>query len=297
VVGCTPYRALAGGALLIAAPVLAQGTDQPPAQRDLMVLTEWLPKAGEAARTYDSIEQAYFEGRRLKPGGTEKDAVRFPRRSLSLARGAGDPPGFDVTFPSGRTARWTFLIDASGTAIRVREEGAARCDIVLRREAAQFTGRTEPGCKQPAGMIVAERAIWLGYGSEPQGWTRYRLARPFQCFIDVPGVGGGRAIPFKRFGPFPVLDQGGTMRITTHETPPRTIELTLRNVAWAYNNAPGQFTRNSLTMYVSTIGADGKPVEGGYAFGEPTAQRIGINLKHLLANCAMVPLEAARPEF
>ena len=75
------------------------------------------------------------------------------------------------------------------------------------------------------------------------------------------------------------------------------LEVKLRNVAWGFNNAPGQFTRNSLTMYISEIDASGKAVEGAYVFGEPTAQRLGVNLKHLLANCAMVPLERAKPEF
>lgn len=110
-------------------------------------------------------------------------------------------------------------------------------------------------------------------------------------------MGGGRNIPFRRFGPFKTDDQGGKVRFVTHETPPRTLEITLRNVAWAYNNAPGQFTRNSLTMYISTIDATGAAIEGAYTFGEPTAQRIGVNLKHTLANCAMIPLERAKPEF
>ena len=275
----------------------AQGTDQPPAQRDLMVLAEWLPHVGDAPRTYDSIEQAYFEGRRLKSGGNEKDAVRFPRNSFTMARVAGDVVAYNVEFAGGRKSVWTFSIDTSGDAVRVTQDDDARCQILLRREAGQFTGRTNPGCVKPAGLLITERAVWLGYGLEPAAWTRYHAARQFFCFVDVPGVGGGRAIPYKRFGPFPVLDQGGSARVMTQETPPRTIEIKLRNVAWGYNNAPGQFTRNSLTMYVSTIGDDGKATETAYAFGEPAAQRLGVNLKHLLANCAMVPLENAKPEF
>ncbi len=284
--------------LLLFVPVasFAQGTDQPPAQRDLMVIRAWLPQAGEPARTYDSIEQAYFEARRIKPGSSEKDAVKNPRNSFTLTRVPGDAVTFAVQFSEAK-AGWTFSVDTSGEAVRVSQGGDPRCDILLRREAAQFAGETGKGCAKPAGMIVGERAIWLGYGTDRQAWTRHRLAREFQCFVDVPGVGGGRAVPYKRFGPFPVLDQGGSVRFTTHETPPRTLEVKLRNVAWAYNNAPGQFTRNSLTMYISETDAAGKATEGAYVFGEPTAQRIGVNLKHLLANCAMVPLERAKPEF
>jgi hypothetical protein len=282
---------------LVAGPAHAQGTDQPPAQRDLMVIGEWLAHAGEPARTYDSIEQAYFEGRRLREGGNEKDAVKFPRNSFTMSRVTGDAVAYNVKFAGGRNSIWTFSVDASGDAVRVTQDDDARCHILLRREAGQFTGRTNAGCVKPAGLIVTERTIWLGYGPDPSGWTRYRLAREFQCFVDVPGVGGGRHIPYKRYGPFPVLDQGGTARFTTQESPPRTLEIKLRNVAWDYNNAPRQFTRNSLTMYISTIDASGVPTEGAYVFGEPTAQRLGVNLKHLLANCAIVPLERAKPEF
>ena len=284
---------------LVLAPsvAVAQGTDQLPAQRDLMVIAEWLPHVGNAPRGYDSIEQAYFEARRLKPGGSEKDAVRNPRRALTIARLPGDDIAYAVE-RDDRPERWVLSVDASGEAVRVRRAGTdPRCDVLLRREVGQFTGRTSPGCARPAGLIVAEGAIWEGAGTDPAAWTRYRAARSFTCFVDVPGVGGGRAIPYKRYGPFAVGDQGGTARFVTQETPPRTLEVKLRNVAWGHNNAPGVFTRNSLTLYVSEIDASGKATESAYAFGEPGAQRLGINLKHLLANCAIVPLERAKPEF
>jgi hypothetical protein len=285
--------------LLLVAPaaVLAQGTDQPPAQRDLMVIGEWLGKASDAPRHYDSIEQAYFEARRIKPGSSEKDAIKNPRRSFTTTRLAGDALAYGVE-RDGKTERWTLTVDTDGNAVRVARGNAdPRCDVLLRREAGQFAGRTSAGCAKPGGLLVTDGAIWEGEGADIASWTRYRRARLFQCFVDVPGVGGGRAVPYKRFGPFPVYDQGGSVRFTTHETPSRTLEIKLRNVAWGYNNAPGQFTRNSLTMYISEIDASGKATEGAYVFGEPTAQRIGVNLKHLLANCAMVPLENAKPEF
>ncbi len=282
---------------LLPATALAQGTDQPPAQRDLMVIGEWLGRATDEPRHYDSIEQAYFEARRIKPGSSEKDAVKNPRRSFVTTRVAGDALTYDVE-RDGRTERWKLTVDTDGNAVRVARGNAdPRCDVLLRREAGQFSGRTSPGCVKPGGLLVADGAIWEGDGTDTAAWTRYRRARLFQCFVDVPGVGGGRAVPYKRFGPFPVFDQGGSVRFTTHETPPRTLEVKLRNVAWGYNNAPGQFTRNSLTMYISEIDASGKATESAYVFGEPTAQRIGVNLKHLLANCAMVPLERAKPEF
>jgi hypothetical protein len=279
---------------MAATPAVAQGTDQPSAQRDLMIIGEWLGRDGHS---YSSLEQAYFEGRRLREGGNQKDAVRNPERSFTLARIEGADTTYKVE-RDGRSERWEFTVDASGTAVRLaRGNSDPRCDVLLRREAGQFAGRTSPGCAKPGGILITDGVIWEGDGADTSTWTRYRRARIFTCFVDVPGVGGGRHIPYKRYGPFSVIDQGGTARFTTQETPPRTLEIKLRNVAWGYNNAPGQFTRNSLTMYISTIDAAGVPTEGAYVFGEPTAQRLGVNLKHLLANCAIVPLERAKPEF
>ena len=283
--------------LLIPSATLAQGTDQPPAQRDLMVIGEWLGRTVDEVHSYDSIEQAYFEGRRLQEGGNEKTAVKNPRRVFTMSRAAGPNVAYLVD-RDGVRERWDLSVDASGDAVRLKRGSTdARCDVLIRREAGQFAGRTAPGCATPAGMLIAERAIWEGTGTDPAGWTRYRAARTFFCFVDVPGVGGGRNIPFKRYGPFTVSDQGGSARFTTQETPPRSLEVKLRNVAWGYNNAPGQFTRNSMTMYISEVDASGKATEIAYVFGEPGAQRMGVNLKHLLANCAMVPLERAKPEF
>jgi len=43
--------------------------------------------------------------------------------------------------------------------------------------------------------------------------------------------------------------------------------------------------------------ADGSVREHGYAFTEPEADRIGLNLKWMLVNCATVPRDEAKPEL
>jgi hypothetical protein len=43
--------------------------------------------------------------------------------------------------------------------------------------------------------------------------------------------------------------------------------------------------------------ADGSVREHGYAFTEPGADRIGLNLKWMLVNCATVPRNQAQPEL
>ena len=59
----------------------------------------------------------------------------------------------------------------------------------------------------------------------------------------------------------------------------------------------GNFNRNSLVLYAMEKMPDGSVKEHGYAFGAPSAERLGLNLKWMLVNCAMVPRDQARPEL
>jgi hypothetical protein len=43
--------------------------------------------------------------------------------------------------------------------------------------------------------------------------------------------------------------------------------------------------------------SDGSVKEHGYAFVDPRADRTGINLKWMLANCSLVPRAEVRPEL
>lgn len=167
---------------LVALPASAawpQGTDQLTAQRNLMIVAQWLSAGPDDARRYDSIEQAYFEGRHIKEGGHETDAVRNPRRAFTMTRADAAQTRYSVE-SDGARADWTFSVDPAADAIRLnRGNSDARCDLLIRREAGQFAGHTAPGCAQPAGMALTETALWEGPGSDPQTWTRFRLARTF----------------------------------------------------------------------------------------------------------------------
>ena len=61
------------------------------------------------------------------------------------------------------------------------------------------------------------------------------------------------------------------------------------------NEDNGNFNRDSLVVYIMERLADGTVKEHGYGFTEPDAERIGVNLKWMLVNCALVPPAAARP--
>jgi hypothetical protein len=77
---------------------------------------------------------------------------------------------------------------------------------------------------------------------------------------------------------------GGEAWFTSKEG--RELGISLFLVDWPINNYDGVFTRDSFVIYVSEKTDEGRK-ELGYAFTVPTADRIGINLKWMLASCYM----------
>ena len=128
-------------------------------------------------------------------------------------------------------------------------------------------------------------------------------ARFFHCYADVPGVGGGVAIPYHRYDGMLLHDKGETRWFTAkadaaNALPQRELALNLRAVTWhVLNEKDGDFNRDSLVLSVLERLADGSVKEHGYAFTDPHAERIAINLKWILANCALTPRHEARPEM
>ncbi len=197
---------------------------------------------------------------------------------------------------------------------------AEGCDVFWRREAGQFHGKmAENACRYTGSdrserigdyeMMLSENALWireyahnlsgnLVFGNPDGVPHKLTRARDFTCYADMPGVSGGRDIPFTRFDNLKITDQGGQARFTSEEDPPRIIEINLRNVDWQMNNEIGAYTRDSLVMYISSRNQDGSPGEFfGYTFTQPDAERLGINLGFILVNCFMVSNREATPEF
>ena len=194
------------------------------------------------------------------------------------------------------------------------------CDVFWRREAGQFRGAMkERTCRwkwRDGTDVYSDYQLMLTYDAL---WTRdltfddagkqytgnvdgvfYKLqrARQFTCYADMPGVSGGRDIPFKRWSGLKISDRGGFVSFLSNEDPPRTIGISLRNVDWQMNNEIGAYTRDSLVMYLFEVKDDGSSGEFfGYTFTRPDADRLGINLGFILVNCYMVSNRDATPEF
>ena len=59
----------------------------------------------------------------------------------------------------------------------------------------------------------------------------------------------------------------------------------------------GDFNRNSMVLSVLERLPEGSVKEHGYAFTDTEVERIALNLKWILVNCAMTPRRDARPEM
>lgn len=273
--------------ILLLAPALgfAQGQDGTPAERNLQIMAELLPGL------YDNANQVYFDQRLAV---TENR--RHGRAGLRIERDSG---GADNTFifrwrNSDGEQTWTTRLAAAADpelvamAVRFDDEVRDDCVVEWRRDAGQFTGIGECGLD----MQLDTDDLWISWGSQRP--NRLRRAREFSCYVDIPGVAGGRDEPFDRYVINTVHDQGGLQWITTKDE--REIGITLRHVRWPMNNERGAFTRNSLVMYV--LEREGETVRTHtYGWTEPRAERIGLNLQWLLVNCYRVSNRDVKPYF
>jgi hypothetical protein len=260
----------------------AQGQDTTPWSRDLQVIEVMLPGF------YSNANQAYFDGRR-KVGNPK------PRHNL-LIEAAGD--GFDITLsaPDGTVMsnqRWSLAEDDQRRAVRMDindADGTPLCPVWWTRDAAQFSATSDTECAEgmdsPDALALGEQQFWWTPRGDSRAAVKLHRARQFTCYADIPGVGGGRDIPYARYDNLSLHDQGAETWFVDKDG--RNLGLRLFNVDWPINNYDGYFTRDSLVIYVVEKLDDGSTKEHGYAFTLPEANRIGINLKWLLASCFMI---------
>jgi hypothetical protein len=260
----------------------AQGQDTTPWSRDLQVIEVMLPGF------YSNANQAYFDGRRK---------VEWPQsRHNLLIEAAGD--GFDITLsaPDGTVMsnqRWSLAEDDQRRAVRMDisdADGTPLCPVWWTRDAAQFSATSDTECAEgmdsPDALALGEQQFWWTPRGGSRAAVKLHRARQFTCYADIPGVGGGRDIPYTRYDNLSLHDQGAETWFVDKDG--RNLGLRLFNVDWPINNYDGYFTRDSLVIYVIEKLDDGSTKEHGYAFTLPEANRIGINLKWLLASCFMI---------
>ena len=269
-------------AMVYGAQSFAQGQDTTPWSRDLQVIEVMLPGF------YSNANQAYFDGRRK---------VDNPQsRHNLLIEPAGDGFTATVSAPDGTVIskqRWSLAEDDEREAVRMDisdADGAPLCPVWWTRRAAQFNAEGDAACTEgvdsPVALALGEQQFWWTPRGASEAAVKLHRARQFTCYADIPGVGGGRDIPYTRYDNLSLHDQGAETWFVDKDG--RNLGLRLFNVDWPINNYDGYFTRDSLVIYVIEKLDDGSTKEHGYAFTLPEANRIGINLKWLLASCFMI---------
>ena len=297
-----------------AGPAFAQGQDSTPTERNALVLAELL------ARVYDNYNQVYFDRRLGYPENERHDRIELrvervggPDSPLLAFRefAGGDysqltrAGALALAPDNGREATrmevWSRPVEglaplAEGAGITARPDSPPDCVVYWTREAAQFRGEADGDCAAWARQsMLGEQQLWLtapGGREHPGGTYKLHAARMMSCYIDIPGVSGGRDEEYRRYDNLQVHDRGGGASITHSDG--RQIGIRLSQVDWPLNNYSDVFTRDVLVLYVlEYIGDEIK--SHGYVFTEPDTERIGINLYWMLSYCYMESNKVVRP--
>ena len=173
------------------------------------------------------------------------------------------------------------------------------CDVFWRKRAAEFDGQMKPrACSfvsQRSGkriiidddLVLTDSELWISDRAEDEDGNyvfghregvphKNIKARRFQCWIAALER-DGEDWTFKR--DLEMWDQGGRIWIETEEAEPQKIGIKMRNVRW-----PTGPNRNSLVLYAYR--GDSEKAES-YVWGEPTAERLAMNLRWMQASCTL----------
>ena len=171
------------------------------------------------------------------------------------------------------------------------------CDVFWRKRAAEFDGQMKPGAcnfvSQRSGkriiidddLILTKDEIWISDRAEDEDGNyvfgnkagiphKNIKARRFECWVAALER-DGESWTFKQG--LEIWDQGGTATVVTDEDDPQTIRIKLRNVRW-----PTGPNRNSFVLYAYKGDSDRAE---SYVWGEPTAERLALNLRWMQASC------------
>ncbi|WP_432201781.1 hypothetical protein ACRAQ7_06565 [Erythrobacter sp. W53] len=283
----------------------AQGQDGTRAERNAQIIGALLPGR------FDNVNQVYF-AKRLEDVGdqhhqrthievmkpSENGLVSFDVRRFDSEGGLTGSDQFAVTLSpesDGRSVRMRFLVEESGAL-----QPLDGCDMLWRLEAGQYRAKREGNaCASdkkylPTEIQLSDDDMWWSTSDQPATPIALERARSFSCYIDVPGVGGGRDIPYQRYEIPDIHDKGGQSWVTLQDGSELGVRLT--NVRWPMNNLDGIFTRHSFVVYLSER-SGGETREVAYSWTYPDAQRIGMNVKTALVNCFMLNNEEIEPFF
>lgn len=227
---------------------------------------------------------------------TNEEQVYFEREA-----GRQPPPWVGVRVDSlGNGSVRLRTVDAFGQPgaedqiMRLSQEGelavvtTGQCVRRFRLEGDSLVEASATACRSPAALVgVSPRGLTMRL---PDGRTLdLERARPFVCWVAVRKAAkqadGSDDWAFERG--VRLHDRGGRATVRTQEAEPQAVTIRMRNVAW--REGPNQ---PSLVLYMHR--ADPERAEG-YAWADPGARRVGINLRFAQASCTLDP-EGVWPE-
>ncbi|MCH1530151.1 MAG: hypothetical protein L7T25_02335 [Gammaproteobacteria bacterium] len=301
---------------LLVLPILvhSQGEDSTKFERDEMIISEFLPGL------YSNYNQVYFNNR-----GKVPDEERHGRREIEIKEIETNIFSVSDTFINANIFEKTItkedkeishaiiVVEANNIEKAVQlniyksdEEFSIDdldikpdCSVMMIRGAEEFYAREYTGqCDELTNVYtLSEKHLFVRMNENSGIKTNvpYKLnqARAFECYVDIPGVSGGRDLPYKRYEPFYIHDQGGTFEIVT-DYEKRNLVFRLVRVDWEINNHIGVFTRDVMVLYAEERTDDGYIING-YTFTEPDITRVGINFKWMLVSCFMESNKFATP--
>ena len=138
-------------------------------------------------------------------------------------------------------------------------------------------------------MLEDESELWISDRAEDEDGNyvfghkegvphKNRKARRFECWMAAQQRDEGWT--FRRG--LEIYDQGGMAWVETEEDEPQRVGFKLRNVVWPYGN-----NRPSFVLYAYR--GDDLDRAVSYAWGAPTAEMIGINLRWVQGSCTLTP--------
>ena len=281
-------------ALMLPSLAMAQGQDSSTWARDQQVIAAML------TGVYSNVNQAYFD---------KRGKIKNPHAqgSISITSDKSVNHFLVKTVASNDeqkeiTQEWQLFADNSRGMVGMRvvlDSDKAACPLFWKREAAQFRAAITEGCSQsengPVSLTLSKQQLWWETTAKTANNFKFHRARSFTCYADIPGVGGGRDEPYRRYDGLSLHDQGDEAWFNTEDN--RALGVRLFLVDWPINNYIGYFTRDSLVIYIMEKMSTGTIKEHGYAFTVPEANRVGINLKWMLASCFMVSGQEATPSM
>lgn len=170
------------------------------------------------------------------------------------------------------------LSEADGLAVAT----TGQCVRRFRLDGEALVEASATQCRSPAALVgVAPGGLTMRL---PDGRSlELQRARPFVCWVAVRKSAakpdGGDDWAFERG--VRLHDRGGRATVTTQEAQPQAVTIRMRNVEW--REGPNQ---PSLVLYMHR--ADPERAEG-YAWADPGARRVGINMRFAQASCTLDP--------